>query len=103
MKERFNLDKTYKILNHTKPLSIDEIRQLYKGYWIYIVKATIGEHGKILSGIPVIIGQTTADGAEDGIYTKYRSDDYNQRVELNLLPNRGFISSLQPSCVGDIN
>ena len=97
------MDKTYKILDHTKPLSIDEIRRLYRGYWIYIVNATIGEHGKILSGIPVIIGQTTADGVEDGIYTKYRSDEYNHRVELNLLPNRGFISSLRPSGVGDSN
>jgi len=95
------MEKTYKLLEHTKPLSIDEIRSLYKGYWVYVVNATIGDHGKILSGIPVIIGQTTADGAEDGIYTKYRSDEYNQRVELNLLPNRGFISSFRPSAVGD--
>ena len=95
------MEKTYKILDHTQPLSIDEIRRLYKGYWIYIVKATIGEHGKILSGIPVIIGQTTADGADDGIYEKYRSDEYNQRVQLNLLPNRGFISSFRPASAGD--
>jgi len=95
------VEKTYKLLEHDEPLSIEEIRRLYKGYWVYIVKATIGEHGKILNGIPVVIGQTTADGAEDGIYTKYRSDEYNQRVELNLLPNRGFISSLRPSIVGD--
>jgi len=89
------MKKTYKLLDHTEPLSIDEIRRLYKGYWIYIVKAQLGEHGKVLSGIPVIIGQIAADGAEDGIYTKYRSDEYNVRTSLNLLPNRGFISSLQ--------
>jgi len=89
------MKKTYKLLDHTEPLSIDEIRRLYKGYWIYIVKAQLGEHGKVLSGIPVIIGQMAADGAEDGIYTKYRSDEYNVRTSLNLLPNRGFISSLQ--------
>jgi len=100
-KEHYVVEKTYKILNHNEPLSIDEIRRLYKGYWVYIVKATIGEHGKILSGIPVVIGQTTADGAEDGIYTKYRSDEYNQRVQLNLLPNRGFISSFRPACAGE--
>lgn len=89
------MDKTYEILNHIEPMSINEIRQLYKGYWIYLVKAKLGERGEILSGVPVIIGQTTADGAEDGIYAKYRSDEYDIRIELNLLPNRGFISSLQ--------
>ena len=91
------MKKTYKLLEHKEPLSIDEIRLLYKGYWVYIVKAKLGENGSILSGIPVIIGQTTADGVEDGIYSLYRSDEYNERVELNMLPNRGFISSLRPA------
>jgi len=89
------MNKTYKLLEHTEPLTINEIRRLYKGYWVYIVKAELGEHGKILSGIPVIIGQVAADGVEDGIYLKYKTDDYNVRTSLNLLPNRGFISSLQ--------
>jgi len=91
------MEKTYKLLGHTEPLTIEEIRRLYKGYWVYIVKAKLGENGKILSGVPVIIGQTTADGAEDGIYAQYRSDEYNERVELNMLPNRGFISSFRPA------
>ena len=91
------MSKTYKLLEHKEALSIDEIRRLYKGYWVYIVKAKLGENGSILSGIPVIIGKTTADGVEDGIYSKYRSDEYNERVELNMLPNRGFISSFRPT------
>ncbi|MDR2600686.1 MAG: hypothetical protein LBC73_10495 [Oscillospiraceae bacterium] len=91
------MEKTYKLLEHDEPLLIEEIRRLYNGHWVYLVNATIGEHGKILSGIPVIMGQTTADGAEDGIYIKYRSDEYNERVELNMLPNRGFISSFRPA------
>ena len=91
------MEKTYKILDHTEPLPIDEIRRLYTGYYVYIVNAKIGSHGEILSGIPVIIGNTTADGAEDGIYFKYRAEEYVERVELNMLPNRGFISALRPS------
>ena len=89
------MDKTYKLLDHTEPLPIDEIRRLYKGYWVYLVKAQVGEFGEILSGIPVVIGDTAADGAEDGIYEKYRSDEYDIRADLNLLPNRGFISSFR--------
>ena len=91
------MEKTYKILNHTEPLAIDEIRRLYTGYYVYIVKAKIGSHGEILSGIPVIIGDRASDGAEDGIYFKYRSDEYIERAELNMLPNRGFISALRPA------
>ena len=91
------MEKTYKILDHAEPLPIKEIRRLYRGHWVYIVKAEIGSHGEILSGIPVIIGNTTADGAEDGIYAKYRADEYVERVQLNMLPNRGFISALRPA------
>ena len=91
------MEKTYKILDHTEPLPIDEIRRLYTGYWVYIVNAEIGNHGEIISGIPVIIGNTTADGADDGIYAKYRADIYNERCQLNMLPNRGFISAFRPS------
>jgi hypothetical protein len=89
------MEKTYKILNHDSPLPIAEIRRLYKGYWVYIVKAELDEFNGIISGIPVVIGVRSSDGAEDGIYKKYRADEYENRVGLSLLPNRGFISSLR--------
>ena len=89
------MERTYKLLNHADPLSIEEIERLYEGYWVYIVKAKFGEYGELLSGIPVVIGERAANGAEEGIYEKFRSEEYNIRADLNLLPNRGFISSLR--------
>ena len=82
------MEKTYKLLDHTEPLPIDEIRRLYKGYWVYIVKAKIGKFGEILSGVPVVIGKKSADGAYDGIYNKYRTEEYEVRTGLNLLSNK---------------
>ena len=89
------MSKTYKLLDHAGPLPIDEIRRLYNGFWVYIVKARLGEQGELISGIPVVIGAMAADGAEDGIYEKYRSEEYDVRADLNLLPNKGFVSSLR--------
>lgn len=43
----------------------------------------------------MIIGSMASDGAEDGIYDKYRADEYEIRADLNLLPNKGFISALR--------
>ena len=85
------MEKTYKLLDHTEPLNADEIRRLYQGFWVFIVKAKFNEHGGLLSGIPVITGTRASDGAFDGIYDKYRSEEYDERTDLNLLPNRGFI------------
>jgi hypothetical protein len=89
--------KTYKLLEHTAPLSVEEIRRLYKGYWVFIVKAAFDEYNGLVSGVPVIIGQMAYDGVEDGIYEVYESDEYGESADLSLLPNRGFISSLRKS------
>ena len=88
------MEKTYRLLDHTEPLPAAEIKRLYRGYWVYIVKAEFSEFNELLSGIPVVIGSTPSDGVEDGIYQKYRSEEYDIRADLNLLPNRGFIPTL---------
>ena len=89
------MGKTYKLLDHTAPISIAEIRRLYDGYWVYIVKAKLTETMGLIEGIPVIIGAVPYDGVEDGIYEKYKTDEYVERVGKSLRHNRGFISSLR--------
>ena len=91
------MEKTYKLLNHTEQMPIEEIKKIYDGYWIFMVNVRLTQKlgGDYVSGIPVIIGKTPFDGVEDGIYEKYKTDKYNQRGDLNLLPNTGFISALQ--------
>ena len=92
------MEKTYKILSHETPMPIAEIKQAYRGYWVFLVKAELDEFNGIISGIPVVIGSSQYDGAEDGIYEKYnRSEEYAPRIDMSLLPNRGFISALRPS------
>ena len=94
------MEKTYRFLDHTEPLPADEIRRLYNGYWVFLVNAEFSEINELLNGIPVIIGVRAHDGASDGIYKKYMTDEYAPRADLSLLP-RGFISSLRP--IGDAN
>ena len=43
--------KTYKLLDHAEPLPADEIRRLYMGYWVYIVKAVFSEY----NFMPIIV------------------------------------------------
>jgi len=46
-------------------------------------------------GLLEIKGEYAFAGAEDGIYDKYRSEEYNERTELILFLPDGFIASLQ--------
>ena len=89
------MEKTYKLLEHEHPISYEEVEKLYNGYWVYLVKTQLTETNGIISGIPVVAGLCAYDGAEDGVYTKYKTEEYVQRVGVSLLPNRGFISSLR--------
>ena len=89
------MEKTYKLLDHTEPMSEAEIERMYDGYWVYVVKAKMTETMRVIEGIPVVIGAVPYDGVEDGIYDKYKTDEYVDRVGMSLRHNRGFISCLR--------
>ncbi|MDR2569779.1 MAG: hypothetical protein LBD23_05725 [Oscillospiraceae bacterium] len=89
------MGKTYTLLDHTEPISEAEIRKLYIGYWVYIVKAKLTETGSLIEGVPVVIGSGPYAGVQDGIYEKYKSEEFAKRYGMSLRHNRGFISSLR--------
>jgi len=88
-------EKTYKFLNHDTPIPLEEIRKLYDGYWVYMVNVERDEFNGIIRAIPVIAGVRPHDGAFDGIYDKYRADEYMPTGGKSFLRNRFFISSLR--------
>jgi len=89
------MSKTYRVLDHTEPIPEGEIRRMYDGYWVYVVKAKMSDTMGVIEGIPVVIGSVPYDGVEDGIYEKYKSDEYMNRVGMSLRHKMGFISSLR--------
>ena len=93
------LEKTYKFLNHESPLPVSEIKQLYNGHWVFLTNVKFSTTGvrELLSGTPTIIGAKAYDGAKDGIYEKYKDDKYGHSADINLLPNKYFISALKMS------
>ena len=71
---------TYKLLNHNEPLSVEEIRKLYSGNWVYIVNSEFSSGRNLSSGIPVVCGDCAYAGAED-IFTS----SLNQKSMVNIL------------------
>lgn len=88
------MEKTYKFVNHDEPLPINEVRQMYEGYWVFLVNANFSETMELLSGRPVIIGSRQYDGASDGIYEKYDSPEYGVTTDKSFLTKK-FITSLR--------
>jgi hypothetical protein len=98
------MERTYKLLDHMESMTEAEIRRLYMGYWVFIVKAKLTETMGLIEGIPVVIGAVPYDGVEDGIYDKYDADEYAERYGMSLRYNKDLqfiISSL--GAVGEPN
>ena len=90
---------TYRIVDHTEPMTREEIKQLYDGYWVYIVNSEFTDTNGFIRGIPAVIGAFPYDGAEEGIYTKFKEEKYEDRCSLVFTHNQ-FIASL-PSVKGE--
>ena len=86
--------KTYLELNHTEPITIEEIKRLYDGFWVFVVKAEFIEGTRrLIRGIPAVIGTMAYAGSEDDIFDKYNKPEYRPHKEVILL-NDYFVSSL---------
>jgi len=80
-------EKTYKIIENPRMMTLDEIEETYDGYWVYIVKAVFDKYNDLVKGMPVVIGAGQYDGIYDGIYDKYDTDEYRERIGITwLLP-----------------
>jgi len=88
------MEKTYRIVEHTEPMTREEIRQLYDGYWVYVVNAQFSETNGFIRGVPVVIGAHAFDGVRDGIYDKYRDEKYNQQCDLVFTHDKGLVMLL---------
>ena len=88
------MEKTYKFVEHTEPLTRLEIKALYDGYWVFIVNARFTETNGFIDGVPVIIGAKPYDGVEDGIYDKYNGFEYDIQCDMVLTHNKFLVSLL---------
>ena len=93
MKTELN-DKSYSELNHNAPIPVEQINDLYRGYWVYVVNAEFDDRGNLTRGLPVVIADAAYAGSEDGIYKKYHDPKYGEHCEHILWQPDGFISAL---------
>nr|AGS53408.1 hypothetical protein [uncultured bacterium contig00025] len=84
----------YKIIENPHFMTKAEIDSAYKGKWVYIVKADINPHGRLIEGMPVVLGEFQFDGVEEGIYERFKKKEYEERLSYTLLPNDDTISSV---------
>jgi hypothetical protein len=84
----------YKIIERPSMMSKAEIDKMYKGKWVYIVKANIDAHGALVEGMPVVIGDYQFAGVEEDIYKQFDGEEYGRDLSYTLLPYDNSISSV---------
>jgi len=86
--------KDYQIIENPKMMTREEIIAAYTGKWVYVVKADIDEHGALIEGMPVVLGEYQFAGVEDGIYEQFDRDEYGRDLSYTLLPTGYVVSSV---------
>jgi hypothetical protein len=84
----------HKIIENPRVMTKAEIDNAYRGKWVYVVKANINPHGRLIEGMPVVLGEFQFDGVEEGIYEQFKKTEYEERLSYTLLPNDDTISSV---------
>jgi hypothetical protein len=91
----------YKVIKNPKLMTQEEIDLNYKGTWVYIVKANINPHGKLIDGVPVVVGEYPFDGVNEGVYKQFDGLEYGRKLSYTLLPHNN-IKSGQVFCYESI-
>lgn len=83
----------YTILQNPKVMAKTEIDNTFAGRWVYIVNADINAHGKLIEGMPVVIGDYQFEGVDEGIYRQFDNIEYGRTLSYTLLPLDNTITS----------
>ena len=83
-----------KIIENPKLMSQEEIDTAYTGNWVYIVQANIDSLGKLISGVPVVLGEFQFDGVDEGVYRQFDSREYGRKLSYTLLSHDNTVSSV---------
>jgi hypothetical protein len=84
----------YKLIENPRLMSQEEIDNAYNGSWVYIVKANIDPHGKLIAGVPVVLGEFQFAGVDEGIYKQFDGSEFGRKLSYTLLPHDNTISSV---------
>lgn len=84
----------YEIIENPRIMTREEIRNQYTGKWVYVVKANITQHGELIEGMPVVLGEYQFDGVDEGIYEQWDTPEYEERLSYMLIPAGNCIASV---------
>ena len=84
----------YQLIENPRMMLQEEIDSIYDGYWVYIVNANITPNGKLIEGIPVVLGKFQFAGVDEGVYKQFDGSEYGRKLSYTLLPHDNTISSV---------
>ena len=61
----------YQLIENPRMMPQEEIETIYDGHWVYIVNANITPNGKLIEGMPVVLGKFPFAGVDEGVYKQF--------------------------------
>jgi hypothetical protein len=65
-------------------MTYEEMKLEYDEKWIYLVNCKFSPYKRLLSGVPVIIGDRVYEGVPDGIYEQFNEAIYAPRCDVSF-------------------
>lgn len=74
-----------KIIENPVIMTREEMKSIYDGKWIYIVRCEFSPGGRIIRGVPVVVADRQFEDVDSGIYDKYDSEEYGEKLSKSYL------------------
>ena len=65
-------------------MTYDELKEAYDEKWIFLVNCELTPYSELLSGIPAVIGDRPYEGAQDGIYDQFDTEEFAPRCDATF-------------------
>jgi hypothetical protein len=89
----------YKVLDSPKRMTRKQIKEEFKGKWIFLVDLGEPQFGWFETAVPAVVADKLFEGRETGLYQKLNEEYNGNTMDWSFLPNEinvfGF-SEVQP-------
>ena len=73
------------IIKNPVVMTREEMKAQFDGKWIYVVNCEYTPGDRLIRGIPVVVADMQFEGVDSGIYDKYASEEYGDKLSMSFL------------------
>ena len=76
----------YKIIpeDEQREYTLVQLKNIFDGKWVYLVHAEFTNARGLIKAIPVVVADSELEGVEEGVYEKYKNENYGITADADF-------------------